>query len=438
MKNIYPSWGNYPPTHRQAVWEPSWRHLPLPPQGYLLPYGQGRSYGDVCATSHGTLLSTRRLNHFMAFDTATGLLTVEAGVTIADIHRLTIPRGWLLPVMPGTKFVSVGGAIANDVHGKNHHRLGTFGCHVTQLELVHSHAEPLICSPSQNPEFFRATIGGLGLTGLITWAQIQLRRIQNPYLNSETIRMQNIKDFMRLSRESDITHEYTVAWLDTTAKGSHIGRGLFMRANHAAGEETGPAYRPPLFTMPALAPNWLISTPAIKAFNMLYYRKQFAHHTNRRTHYDPFFYPLDRINYWNRLYGSRGLQSYHCVVPQGSGQETIKALLSTIQASGHASPLTVLKIFGTRPSPGLLSFPRPGINLLLDFANTPHLNRLFKKLDTILRQAGGRLNPSKDAHMSSADFKTAYPTWSEFAKYKDPRFTSDFWERVTQAVSNKQ
>ena len=429
-------WGNYPLSKNQKTWSIPNRFSTLPENTPILPYGQGRSYGDVCQISNGTIVSTTNLNNFIEFDHTNGLITVESGITIGEILKIAIPKGWFIPVSPGTKFVSIGGAIGNDVHGKNHHRAGTFGCHVTKLELLRSNGERLLCSPKQNAELFNATIGGLGLTGLITWAQIQLKKINNPYIDTETIRIKNLTELLELARESDATHEYTVAWVDTTASGASIGRGLFMRGNHAptTAKPVDDVYHKPIATMPIFMPNSFISTPLIKAFNWAYYRKQLQHTASAQQHYDPFFYPLDILQNWNRLYGKRGFQSFQCVVPHEQGQETITQLLKTIQESGLASPLTVVKIFGNVASPGLLSFPKPGINLLLDFPNVdPRLNALLKKLDEITATAGGRVNPSKDAHMSADYFQKFYPNWQEFEKHKDPAFTSDFWNRVTKS-----
>ena len=227
------SWGRYPPA-RQAAVSVHWRSDPLPRvHGTLLPFGQGRSYGDCCLNDGGTLLETSRLDRFIELDQGRGVLRCEAGVRIADILALTVPRGWFLPVVPGTQLVSVGGAIANDIHGKNHFRAGTFGRHVRALELLRSTGERAACSPRENPELFAATVAGLGLTGLVTWAELRLRRIPSPWVLQETIPFQNVDAFFELSARSDATHEYTVAWIDCLARGDSLGRGLFHRGNHA-------------------------------------------------------------------------------------------------------------------------------------------------------------------------------------------------------------
>lgn len=436
MSTPLTSWGQFPPISHQTTFAPTWRTDTLPTDTNLIPYGQGRSYGDVALSDHGTVISTHRLNHFISFNPHTGLLRTESGVRLADILQLTIPRGWFLPVTPGTKFISVGGAIAGDIHGKNHHRVGTFGCHVPQFELLRSTGDRLLCSHNQNPDLYRATIGGLGLTGLITWADIQLIPIKAPFLQQQTIKTTSLEETLEVAQQSDASHDYTVTWIDTAASGSAIGRGLCMRANFV---DTPPAsslsakdiYRPPLATMPINAPNWLITNGVTKLFNILYYHRIFTKEGQRTVHYDPFFYPLDIIQHWNRLYGSRGFQSYQCVVPHSNGPATIRRILTTLHQNSLYSPLTVLKIFGDKPSPGLLSFPLPGLNILFDFPNTTRLQQVLPQLDKLVIQAGGRVNPIKDAHLSAADFQTMFHNWHELDQYRDPAFSSSFWRRVT-------
>lgn len=396
----------------------------------------GRTYGDVIVNPQNTVVPTAYLNHFISFDAKTGLLRCESGVTIADILQLVVPQGWFVPVTPGTKFVSVGGAIGNDVHGKNHHRKGTFGNNVTRFELLRSDGSRLVCSPQENTEFYRATIGGLGLTGLITWAELQLIPIQSEYIDNETIKFTSLDEFLKLSEESDKTHDYTVSWLDTST--SKAGRGIFMRGNFTTVEKPfTEIYKKPIATLPFFMPNWFVNVPLIKAFNVFWYNKQVTKKTRANVHYNSFFYPLDILQYWNRLYGKHGFQSYQCVVPNkhGEGKAVIQHMLERIHASGLASPLTVLKTFGDMPSPGMLSFPRPGINLLLDFPNVgENLNVLLRELDGITAKAGGRVNPSKDAHLSAEHFQAMYPAWKEFSQYADPKFSSSFWERVTKNI----
>lgn len=409
-------------------------------QGSLLAYGNGRSYGDSNLNSAGALLNGRQLDRFIHFDAATGVLRCEAGVLLSEVLRLVVPQGWFLPVTPGTQFVTVGGAIANDVHGKNHHVAGAFGNHVQQLSLLRSDGARITCSPQENADWFAATIGGLGLTGLITSAEIQLRRVANPYMVTESIRFRSLDEFFRLSEASERDHEYTVAWIDCAFPGERLGRGLFNRANHAPPqidasllprEAVARAERSSR-KVPFTPPLSLINPLSLKAFNTLYYHRQRGDHVQALSHYQPFFYPLDALLEWNRIYGPKGFYQYQCAIPPAHSQEATRELLETIARSGMGSFLAVLKQFGTPPSRGLLSFPIPGTTLALDFPNQGEaLHRLFAKLDEIVRRAGGRLYPAKDGRMSARMFQEAYPTWTEFQRYVDPRFSSDFWRRVT-------
>ena len=432
------SWGNYPKATRQRVVPLHWRcdPLPLPLEGgSVLPRGLGRSYGDSCLNDGGVLLDATLLDHLIEFDREAGRVRCEGGVSLADLLALIVPAGWFLPVTPGTKHVTVGGAVANDVHGKNHHRVGTFGCFVTRFELLRSTGERLLCSPTDNEALFRATIGGLGLTGVITWVEIQLRRVEGPAVDVESVRFDGLDGFFELAQASDERFEYTVAWIDCLARGRALGRGLLLRGNHAPADDASPS-RPPRLraTVPFDAPAFLLNRWTIRGFNALYYHRQRRRSVARRVHYDPFFYPLDSIGSWNRLYGRRGFLQYQCVVPHAGGREATRDLLSHVATSGEGSFLAVLKLFGDVPSPGLLSFPRPGVTLALDFPNRgPVTSRLLGDLDWVVRRHGGRVYPAKDARMSAADFQAWYPEWQELARLADPAFSSSFWRRVTWA-----
>lgn len=430
----YESWGRFPRVCRQAVRSLRWRGDPIPDdaEGPLLPYGLGRSYGDSCLNEGGTLLSTTDLSRLISFDHATGVIRCEAGVTLADILRLAVPRGWFLPVTPGTKFVTLGGAIANDVHGKNHHADGTFGRHVRCFELLRSDGSRLLCSPTENVDLFRATIAGLGLTGVITWAEVQLRPIANPLIEAESIRFRNLDEFYEINDASEHDYRYTVAWIDVLARGDKLGRGLYNRGNHAAPVDRDlPKLRwTSRLTVPVDAPSWSVNALTVRAFNFAYYRKQLRKVQAGLTPYEPFFYPLDAVAKWNRVYGRRGFFQYQCVVPVRS--EAMRHILGTIARSAEGSPLVVLKTFGKLESPGMLSFPRPGVTLALDFPNRgPRTLKLFEELDAMVADAGGAIYPAKDARMSPAMFQRSFPNWREFARHVDPRFSSSFWRRVT-------
>lgn len=428
------AWGNLP-VAEQAVQSLAWRDEALPhaSESSLLAHGQGRSYGDVALNAGGTLLTTTRLDRFVSFDTQQGVLCAEAGVTLAQILELIVPQGWFLPVTPGTRYVSLGGAVANDVHGKNHHLAGTFGRYVRRLALRRSNGETLICSASDNADLFRATIGGLGLTGLIVWVELSLKRILSVYIEQETRRFASLEEFYALSAQSG-EWEYTVAWVDCLAKGRQLGRGVFFRGRHA--QDDGSLGMPhtgdtPRLGVPFNLPGWLLNRATVRLFNTLYYNKPRA--STARVHFAPFFYPLDKLANWNRMYGRRGFFQYQCVIPQAAGETAMREILQHISDSGQGSFLSVLKVFGDAPSPGLLSFPRPGTTLALDFANHGARTRhLLAGLDTITVRYHGAVYPAKDACMSAQAYQHYYPQWREFTRYIDPAFSSSFWRRVTQ------
>ena len=415
----------------------TWRFDSLPavkPGQTLLPYGQGRSYGDVCLNDGGVIVPTETLDHFIEFDPQTGIVSCEAGVTLAQLLELIVPQGWFLPVTPGTRFVSLGGAIANDVHGKNHHVAGTFGCHVRQFELLRSDGSRLVCSSTENEDYFRATIGGLGLTGLITRVELQLKPVRTAFIEKESIRFENLDEFLTLSQDSDAEWEYTVAWLDCLATGAALGRGIFFRGRHCEEETAGSlaANRNPrrlrvLFDAPGL----LLNRMTLRMFNTVYYHRQRQAQRRDVVDYEPFFYPLDGILEWNRLYGKNGFYQFQCVVPD-SEAEAMPDLLNRIARSGQGSFLAVLKQFGGVPSPGMLSFPRPGLTLALDFANKgSRTRRLLGELEAIVVAAGGAIYPAKDALMKPESFAAFYPQQEAFRQYIDPAFSSSFWRRVT-------
>ncbi len=425
----FTSWGRFPNTSQRGR-ALAWRSDPLPETGgetdSLLPFGSGRSYGDVCLNRGGTVLATTALDHLVAFDENTGVVRCESGITLKELTRFTLPLGWFLDVSPGTAHVTVGGAVANDVHGKNHHKAGSFGCS------VRSDGERLLCSPAENAEMFRATIGGLGLTGLVTWVELQLRRVAGPWLREESLKFSNIDEFFKLSDASADDFEYTVSWIDCLAAGESLGRGLFSRANHAAAGDAGrkPRRESAGLALPFAPPFSLVNNLSLRAFNALWYARQRERRVSRITHFSSFFYPLDAIANWNLMYGPRGMLQYQCVLPGDDGRDAMKEMLRTIVASGRGSFLAVLKVFGDVTSPGMLSFPRAGVTLALDFPNQPDVFRLLDRLDAITLEVGGAVYPAKDARMSAATFRAGFPEWEAFARYTDPAFSSSFWRRV--------
>jgi FAD/FMN-containing dehydrogenase len=406
-------------------------------EGPVLGRGCGRSYGDVGMNPNGRLIDCRGLDRFIAFDQATGVLSCEAGVTLADILAVACTpdpdgSGWLLPVTPGTRFVTVGGAIANDVHGKNHHVSGTFGCHVLSFELARSDGSRVMCTPVDHPALFAATIGGLGLTGLILSATIQLRRVAGLAVEAEDIQFDNLDGYFALAAESDAVWEYTAAWIDCLATGSRLGRGIYSRARHVPGRGVVPPQLAPRVSVPFVPPISLITRWTVPAFNAAYWRKLGPRgRSSRIGSYEEAFYPLDALGHWNRIYGPRGFYQFQCQLPPGSMRAAVAELLGMAAESGQGSMLSTLKLFGDRLSPGLLSFPAPGATLALDFANRGASTwALLVRLESHVRGAGGRLYPAKDSVMAAETFRAGYPRADCFLSHIDPIFDSAFARRV--------
>lgn len=426
------SWGRWPRVEQRLL-PVTDRRAPLPAfDGHALPHGNGRSYGDSCLDPGGTLLHARGLDRFIAFDAATGVLDCEAGVTLAEILEVAVPRGWFLPVTPGTAFATVGGAIANDVHGKNHHVAGSFGDHVDSFELLRSDGTRTVQVPGD--ALFAATVGGLGLTGLVTRARLRLRPVPGPWMETESIRFGGLDEFFALSAESAARFEYTVAWIDCLAPERQLGRGHFIRGDHAS--QAG-GTRPPAparrLAMPVTPPFALVNRLTLKPFNLAYYHRQRADRVRAASHYSGYFYPLDGIGDWNRMYGPRGFLQHQCVLPPAAARDALAAMLGEIRRAGQGSFLAVLKEFGDRPAPGMLSFPRAGTTLALDFPNTGEaVFALLDRLDAIVVAAGGAIYPAKDARMSPATFRAGFPGWPAFAAHVDPALSSGFWRRVTE------
>ncbi len=428
------SWGNLFQA-RQRRFEPLWRTDPLPVSNLsLLAVGNKRSYGDVCINDGGAVIGVDNLRRFVSFDENAGIIRCESGLTLWEVARLVFPRGWFLPVTPGTSFVTVGGALANDVHGKNHHVAGSFGRFVRGFGLRRSTGEVLECSPANNSEMFAATIGGCGLTGLVTWVEFSLKKIGNPNLRVESIPYASYSEFLRLSAQSGDSHEYCVSWIDCLASGKQAGAGVFFRANHVnePGELSNALHRSAISIPAIVGKSWpLVNKLSLRVFNKLYKKA----HSKRKTGIEPcgkFFYPLDSLLHWNRIYGRNGFYQFQCVVPF-SGSNAITELLSRINASGQGSFLSVLKTMGDLPSPGLMSFSRPGVTLALDFPNHGKKTKaLLKVLEAVVVEADGAIYPAKDALMSADSFEQFYPGHREFRNCLDPAFSSSFWRRVNR------
>ena len=386
-----------------------------------IAHGMGRSYGDACLNPDGLLWKTINLDRFISFDENSGRLSCEAGVLLRDIQQLTIPRGWILPVTPGTQLVTLGGAIANDVHGKNHHAVGSFGDHIKSLKLIRTDGTFIECGPDLLSDWFAATIGGLGLTGVITEVDIQLRRVSGPWLDTETLPFANLDEFFLLADASEADWEHTVSWIDCVSRN---GRGLFMRGNPAEGE-THQEPKTRKLTMSFVPPFSLINKLSLQPFNSAYFNLKKRQAGKAISHYESFFYPLDNLLEWNRMYGPRGFYQYQCVVPRAVGSYAVQALLKEIKRSSEGSFLAVLKTFGNRQALGMLSFPQPGVTLALDFPNKGKKTlMLFERLDAIVREAKGRLYLAKDARMPRDLFEAGYPRLTEFLHYRDTGMSS--------------
>ena len=421
------SWGNlYRPTQDTVAL--NWRTDSIAAKDQMLAVGNRRSYGDVCVNDGGTVIDLSCLNKFIAFDRANGILRCEAGVTLWQVAKFCVPQGWFLPVTPGTGFVTVGGAVANDVHGKNHHVSGSFGCFVKSLGLRRSKEGDLTCSGTENPSLYAATIGGLGLTGTITWVEIQLKSMRNSLMDVESIEYNSYEEFLSLSSTSENSHEYCVSWIDCL---SNTGRGVFFRANHA---DTGSLDAPldnRARTVPSIvgAGVPLVNQLSLKLFNKVYMRT----HSGTRSYNETiakFFYPLDSLLHWNRIYGRKGFYQFQCVVPYDNAS-VLTEILAKISKGRQGSFLSVLKTMGSISSPALLSFCRPGVTLALDFPNRGARTRnLLAELEKITMEAGGAIYPAKDATMSPDTFEQSFPKLSDFTQYIDPAYTSSFWQRV--------
>lgn len=431
----YESFGRYPKILPKNIKNIEWKDKLfniICSENEFLPRGFGKSYGDSCLIEDGTLIDTTNLNHLISFDENENIIEAESGIQFSSLLKFLIPRKSFLPVTPGTKYISLAGAIANDVHGKNHHSMGTFGCHLIEFELLRSDGEILICSKDKNKELYNATIGGLGLTGVITKAKFKNIKVDNPYLYIENIKFKNLNEFFEINDESVNKFPYTVAWVDSTSKGKSMGRGIYNRGYFSNPNiHNIPTKNEDSKLIPFPFDYPFINNLSVKAFNKLWYNKQLKKKENFISHYNPFFYPLDSVDNWHKAYGKNGFIQYQFVIEEKLGKDVLFKIFKDISKSELSSFLVVLKTFGDIVSPGMLSFPRPGITLAIDFRMTQKTLSLLSHLDKYIVELGGRLYPAKDSRMSPEHFKLFYPNWKEFIKYKDPKITSAFWERVT-------
>lgn len=408
----------------------------------VIARGQGRSYGDAALNENGRVMLTERVNRLLDFDLVNGILRAEAGTTLAEILEVIVPKGWFLPVTPGTKFVSLGGCVAADVHGKNHHHEGSFGDHVISIELILADGSRVQCTATQNPELFWATVGGMGLTGIIGEVTLKLVPISSAYMMVRHHVAEDLEQLFQHLQGPKLDDRYSVAWLDSLATGSHLGRGVVMCGHHAGKEEL-PAGSGDVFStaplrnrsVPFDLPAWALNSVSIGVFNSRYFRREGKRQHPFLAGYDTYFYPLDAISQWNRLYGKRGFVQYQCVIPQQAAFAGIKALLTELSVSRRPSFLAVLKRLGVQGR-GMLSFPMAGYTLALDLPiHDAGLFQLLNKLDEIVLQHGGRVYLVKDARLSAASFRAMYPRFEEWLKIKqlvDPgnRFSSSLARRL--------
>lgn len=414
------SWGRYPRFEAHVSWPANAtsvaREVKSSGAGHFIPRGLGRSYGDSSLAEN--VIELTGMDRFVAFDSTSGELTCEAGVSLDEILRTFVPRGWFLPVTPGTRYITIGGAIASDVHGKNHHVEGTFGDHVSAMNILLGSGDIITATPAENADLFRATCGGMGLTGVILTATFKLKPIMSSLIEETTFKCANLDEVLqRFEETKDAT--YSVAWIDCLATGPKLGRSLLMIGEHAA---IGPleAHKNNAITVPIDAPTIAMNKFTMSAFNSLYFHKAFRRVHSRLVSYAPFFYPLDAVSDWNRLYGKPGFTQYQFVLPFSAGRDGLKDVLSRIAKSGRGSMLAVLKVFGDA-NDNPLSFPFAGYTLALDFKVDPAVFKLLDELDEVVAGYGGRLYLTKDVRMTGATFKNSYPRWEEFesvrAKY---------------------
>ena len=376
----------------------------------VITRGMGRSYGDSSIASQ--VLQTKYLDNYLDFDAATGVLHCEAGVVLDDIIRTFMPRGWFLPVTPGTRFVSVGGAIASDVHGKNHHLHGSFSDHVDAIELMPGNGEIVTVSRRQLPDLWHATCGGMGLTGIICSAHIRLKAVATSTIEETIIKAPNLETVLA-AIDTHHASSYSVAWIDCMARGSNMGRGLLLLGEHQETGEMSVNMKQPRTLPPP--PSMLLNSYSARAFNWLYHGKAPGIKHTRVVDFTSFFYPLDSIANWNRFYGNSGFVQYQCVLPAA---EHLERLLQHISSSGQGAFLAVLKKFGPGNN-NILSFPMAGYTLAVDFKRSKKVMRLLQQLDELVLQAGGRIYLAKDACMHDETFRACYPRWQEFEQTRE-------------------
>lgn len=408
VKNVT-NWGNYPVVKKEIKAEEDYDKIRdfLKTHNEVIARGNGRCYGDAALGE--AIFSTKKLNKFISFDRINGILECEAGVLLSEILEITVPQGYFLAITPGTKLITLGGAIASNIHGKNHHTDGNFSESVIEFTLMNENGNVLICSREENSEKFWATFGAMGLTGIILSAKIKLKNIETAYIRQESIKAENLDEIFQLFEESE-NWAYTVAWIDCLQKGKNIGRSILMRGEFALRKELpqksqeNPLRLKKKFspTIPFYFPGFVLNTLSVKVFNFLYFNKQRKKEIKNFVDYETFFYPLDAINDWNKIYGKGGFIQYQMVIPKNKGKEGMKAILETIGRSGQGSFLAVLKLFGKGNTDAYNSFPFEGYTLALDFKVNRQLVQLVSNLDKIVEEYGGRIYRTKDSMSKSS------------------------------------
>jgi decaprenylphospho-beta-D-ribofuranose 2-oxidase len=434
-------WGNIPKSTCNVLYPRNEHDLLKPPAArHILPRGLGRSYADQATNTDQVVLKMEKMNHFLSFDEEKGILHCEAGVSLEDILTHLTPRGWFPMITPGTKYVTIGGAIANDVHGKAHHADGSFVNCVYDFTILLADGSVVRASREENPDLFWANFGGLGLLGTILTATIQLRKVETTYFRQKAFAARNLDEMLQAIDETSDEFPASVAWIDPMAKGERLGRGVLSMGDHARFDELPEKLKKdplkiggkPKLTVPFYLPAFVLNPLTVRMLDMVIYQMQKS--APSFSHYDKFFYPLDMINEWNRGYGKRGFIQYQFVIPLQDGWKNIRTILTEITQS-HCIPfLNVLKKFG-KAQGGLLSFPFEGYTFAIDFPITPQLKAFTKRLDRMVLQMGGRIYLGKDAYLDEATFKAMYPQYVEWLKIKrkyDPQnlYTSDLARRI--------
>ncbi|MBQ0713617.1 MAG: FAD-binding oxidoreductase [Paraperlucidibaca sp.] len=428
-------WGRYPQVDATLARPEQYRELAAWAQQASLARGMGRAYGDAAISANGTTVLTERLDRLLSFDADTGVLRAEAGATLDTILRAVMAKGWFLPVTPGTRYITLGGAIAADVHGKNHHHVGSFGRFVRSFELFTA-AGAMTCSSSQNVPAYQATLGGMGMTGLIGEVELQLKRIPSSNMLVQHVPAANLRESLALMSSTEHDDEYTVSWIDCLASGAKLGRSVFMRGQHADGAHAhGP--RDAKLSLPINVPSAALNRYSVGAFNALYYRWEGRKTKPFRCDFEPFFYPLDGIKQWHRLYGKPGFVQYQFVVAEAAAEACIGDVLKAVSSSGNASFLAVLKRFGEAGA-GLLSFPQAGMTLALDLPLRAGTLALLDRLDAIVVAHAGRVYLAKDARLNASMMSAMYPQlaeWQAIRRELDPDglFVSALGQRLEMA-----